>query len=128
MTPPTRIEIFKRGTLGKCPRCGRGAILKTIFIRNDACPHCRMHFAREDGFFLAATAINYGLVCVGYLLPLLILWLLGWLPNWLSIALCLFGVLALPVLLYRYSQSLWLGLYYAIVPGELDEGNIERPG
>jgi len=93
--------------------------MKTLFVRHDACPHCEMDFNREDGFYSGAMAINYALVCVFYLLPCLLVWWAGWLSGLTTIILCFLGSGALPILAYRYSQSLWLGFYCCVTSENL---------
>lgn len=80
-----------------------------------------MQFDREPGFFSAAMAVNYVIVCVFYLLPLLLIWLIGWLPGRATIIMCFLGAGVVPILTYRYSQSIWLGFYYYITSAKLDE-------
>ncbi len=82
-----------------------------------------MDFTREGGFYSGAMAINYAIVCVLYLLPLLLIWLLGWLSARPVIILAFLGSAAIPVLTYRYSQCLWLGFYCAVTSEDLDEHN-----
>lgn len=106
--------------MNKCPRCGEGAILKNLFVRHQNCPHCKMDFNREDGFYSGAMAINYALVCGLYLFPLLIIWWLGGLSGLTTIVLCFLGTAAMTILGYRYSQCLWLGLYYFLVAEDID--------
>ena len=119
-----RIQYLKRGTTNRCPACGIGSVLKTLFVRHELCPNCGMKFDREPGFFSGAMAINYAIVCAFYLFPLLLLWLLGWLPGWPTIILAFLGAFAIPVMTYRYSQSLWLGLYYFLTSE--DPGEVQR--
>lgn len=116
------IEYLKRGIINRCPRCGEGAIIRNLFVRHDACPQCKMDFNREDGFYSGAMAINYALVCVFCLLPLLLIWCLGWLSGWTTIILCFLGSAVMPILTYRYSQALWLGFYCWITAEDFNEG------
>lgn len=117
-----RLQPLKRGICNQCPRCGEGAIVKNLFVRYEACPHCGMDFNLEDGFYSGAMAINYALVCVFYLLPLLLIWAFGWLSGWTTIILCFLGSGIFPILAYRYSQALWLGFYCWVTSENLDEG------
>ena len=90
-----------------------------------------MKFEREQGFFSAAMAINYALICVFYFLPLLFVWLLGWLSGLITIIVCFLGAMIIPVLNYRYSQCLWLGLYYFLISEDIErlenEKNVQPP-
>jgi uncharacterized protein (DUF983 family) len=51
--------------LGLCPRCCAGNIFrKSIWLwpgMNERCPVCGLKFEREDGYFLGALYIGYGL-------------------------------------------------------------------
>lgn len=80
-----------------------------------------MDYNREDGFYSGAMAINYALICAFYLFPMLLIWWAGWLPSKATIALCFLGAAVIPILTYRYSQCLWLALYYFLVSEDLEE-------
>ncbi|WP_158279761.1 DUF983 domain-containing protein [Coraliomargarita sinensis] len=121
MNLSNNFECFKRGMMNRCPRCGVGPITKTLFVRHESCPHCKMDFTREDGFYSGAMAINYAMVCGFYLFPMLLIWWAGWLPGWPTIILCFLGSAIMPILTYRYSQCLWLGFYCWVTAEELDE-------
>src|SRR5438552_17405160 len=50
----------------KCPRCHSGAIFRSSIFRgfvkmNERCPVCDLKFEREEGYFLGAMYISYGL-------------------------------------------------------------------
>jgi len=112
----------KRAWQNRCPRCGEGRILKNLFVRHDACSHCGLKFAREDGFFSAALPINYTLVCVFWIIPIIILAMTGIMGYAWAVGLCIGGALIIPILTYRYSQCLWLGAYYFFVSKDLESG------
>lgn len=78
-----------------------------------------MTIERGDGYFLGPLCINYGIVALGFVAPLLIAGFAGWLPLKAALAISLTGALLLPILLYRYSWSCWLTLYYICLPDEL---------
>lgn len=63
--------------------------------------------------------INYGVVAFGALPVILLLWTLGLVNGQVAIALALMASLVLPVLLYRWAWSTWLGVYYYFLPHEL---------
>ena len=111
----------KRAWMNRCPRCGQGRILKNLFRRYESCSHCGLKYAREDGFFSAALPINYTLVSVFWLGPLLLLWSFSLISGWLTFILAVIGATLLPILLYRYSQCLWLGTYYYFTAGNIDK-------
>jgi uncharacterized protein (DUF983 family) len=109
-----RIQYFKRAIRNKCPGCGTGAILKNIFVRHEHCPDCGIRYEREEGFFSAAMAINHAIVALFCLFPLSLFWLLGWFSGFTTIALCFLSTAVVPILAYRDSQALWLGVDYSI--------------
>ena len=57
---PTRMVL--RGLVRRCPRCGSGGVFHRWFSMRERCPRCDLAFEREEGFFLGAFVINFGLV------------------------------------------------------------------
>lgn len=52
--------------LGRCPRCAEGAIFKPglgglLGAMNETCAVCGLRFSREQGYFLGAIYVSYGL-------------------------------------------------------------------
>ncbi len=102
-----------RGLRLRCPRCGEGKLFTRFFTMPDACASCGLDFKREQGYYIGAMYINYGVTTVillGVSLPLIgrfplpqILWPLG-----------LFCTL-FPVWFFRYSRSLWLAIDLYII-------------
>ncbi len=106
-------QIVGRGLRLRCPRCGEGRVFTRFFTMPDACASCGLDFKREQGYYIGAMYINYGVTTVillGVSLPLIgrfplpqILWPLG-----------LFCTL-FPVWFFRYSRSLWLAIDLYII-------------
>ncbi|MBT3635458.1 MAG: hypothetical protein HN531_00840 [Opitutae bacterium] len=114
--------IYLRRTLfNRCPRCGEGHVLKNLFNRHDNCSSCELTYSREDGFFIGGIPISYGLICGLWIVPLLIAWMLEWLPKDWFLGLCFGGVFVFPILSYHYCQCLWLGLYFVFAEHEMPE-------
>ena len=84
-----------------------------------SCPACGFAYYREHGFFSGALPINYALVIVLWLAPVTLLWLLGAISGHSAAVLCGIGAVLFPIALYRYSQCLWLAMYYGIIVDEL---------
>ncbi len=112
---------LRRTLLNRCPRCGKGSVLKNLFHRFDECSECKLGYSREDGFFIGGIPISYGLICLLWIIPLLIAWSLDWLARDWFLGLCFGGAFALPILSYRYCQCLWLGLYFVFAEHEMPE-------
>jgi uncharacterized protein (DUF983 family) len=119
--PVTQRQIVQRGLSTCCPNCGG----KTLFRAdkrlelNRECPQCGLKLEREDGFFLGAMALNYGVTCFVFLLPTVLLWYAGVLSDNVAIAVALIGSFVVPALLYRASRSWQLMLYYFFLPQQL---------
>jgi uncharacterized protein (DUF983 family) len=93
----------------RCPRCHEGAIFKGRVAMNDPCPVCGLIFQREEGYFLGAMYVSYGLGCA-ILVPLYfaVHWLL---PDWNGIYvtfLALVPYLLLMPAVFRYSRVVWI--------------------
>lgn len=101
------------GTLGRglrlrCPKCGEGRLFRGYFAMAPACPSCGLDFRREQGYYVGAMYINYGLTAAVMLsvgIPLadrVPLPTLSWPLGGFA--------LAFPLWFFRYSRSLWLGI------------------
>lgn len=115
----TRRQIFIRGLRGLCPNCGGAKLFQSGLRIQHRCPHCGMTLERGDGYYLGPLCINYGFVALGFVAPVLLLGVLGWISLPVALTLALAGGLLLPVFFYRTSWSLWLLLYYLCLPDEL---------
>jgi hypothetical protein len=72
------------------------------------CPICRLKFEREQGYFLGAMYVSYGLSIPPVLLLILLIWKLsGWPFDW-SIAAAFVAYLPLAPLVARFARVLWM--------------------
>ncbi len=78
-----------------------------------------MRLERGDGYYLGPLCINYGSVVFTFVLPTLLLGFFDYIAIKLALAIAFTGALLLPVLLYRFSWSCWLTIYYTCLPDEL---------
>jgi uncharacterized protein (DUF983 family) len=104
----------------KCPRCGAGGILKGWFSLQPRCPSCALALDRGEGtdYWLGAYAINLvlaeGLAAV---IALAVLWA-TW-PRYMTAqVLGMVLAVALPILLFPFSRTLWLAWDLAFRPRE----------
>ncbi len=120
MPPVSRQQIFFRGLRGRCPNCGAPLRFEDKMRLREQCPECLMPWRlQRDGFFLGAMVCNYS-VTVALLVPFVVAPLVkGWISSGVAIALGLAISLVFPLLFYKMSWSLWLGLYYFFLPNEL---------
>jgi uncharacterized protein (DUF983 family) len=93
----------------RCPRCREGRIFGKSGVMNVRCPVCDLVFEREEGYFLGAMYISYGL-SVGFLALGTYLFSLL-LPEWELTVVCLLAIVAyvpLVPLVFRYSRTVWI--------------------
>jgi uncharacterized protein (DUF983 family) len=117
----TQGQIITRGLTHCCPNCGGKTLFhaKKYFELNKDCPACGMKIVKEDGFFLGAMSLNYGVTLVFFLTPIGLMWYDGVLGGTAAMVLALIASLVVPVLLYRSSRSWQLMLYYFFLPQHL---------
>jgi len=46
--PDTEASVARSGLLGRCPRCGRGALFSKLLHIRQACPHCGLDYRTAD--------------------------------------------------------------------------------
>jgi uncharacterized protein (DUF983 family) len=111
-----------RGILHRlCPRCRAGEIFRpSSFLwlgkMREHCPVCELKFEREEGYFLGAMLIDYGL---GLLLVAILATLVWLLTRWsLDRTVLVAFLLFLPIVpaLTRLGRVLWIYFDQAIDP------------
>ncbi len=110
--------ILKRALRGHCPRCDGDGIFATRFRLHRACPACGLPLENEDGWSLGAVPINYTFTCLAWVLPIGLLFVAGLLPLTVALILGGLGTIIIPILTYRRTKALWVGIYYAVLPHE----------
>ncbi|HVU38028.1 MAG TPA: DUF983 domain-containing protein, partial [Opitutales bacterium] len=83
------------------------------------CPKCSARWDRGNGFFLGAMVWNYGVTVFGLLTWVVLAALEGWLSPPAAITLGMAVAIVFPIVFYKWSWSLWLMAYYAVLPNEL---------
>ena len=61
---PRALALLWRGACLRCPRCGARSLFRTWFAMYERCAVCGLRFEREQGYFLGAMYINYGVSVV----------------------------------------------------------------
>ncbi len=100
-----------RGVTLRCPRCGSPGVFRGPFRLKERCPRCELLFEREEGFWLGAYVINFGVGegLVGiYLMVFLFvkinsdsLPLAPWIGAGIALA------IVLPILFFPFSRTVW---------------------
>ncbi|MBI3887087.1 MAG: DUF983 domain-containing protein [Opitutae bacterium] len=126
----TPAQIIVRGLTVRCPNCGGRTLFPPgVSLRlNKECSQCGLRLEKDEGFFLGAMSLNYGVTLVVFLTPVALLWYFGRLGDaaaaWLAVGLSV----VVPVLLYRASRSWQLLLYYTLFPHHLPANRRELSG
>jgi uncharacterized protein (DUF983 family) len=109
----------------RCPRCRVGGIFRYSIYRGfpkicERCSVCNLKFQREEGYFLGAMYISFGLALVVIALIAVLLWAITgwWVTKDVTWAVVLFLPLAPTISLF--ARVLWIYLDQTIDP--------ERPG
>ena len=125
----TRGQIFVRGITHRCPNCGGRTLFKegTLFATNPECPRCGLKIERDEGFFLGSMSLNYGVTIVGFLVPVLLLYLADVVSGLVACIAAGVGAVAFPALFYRSSRSWWLMNYYIFLPQHLPANQGQIP-
>jgi uncharacterized protein (DUF983 family) len=109
------------GVCLRCPRCGARSLFRTWLAMHEQCAVCGLRFEREQGYFMGAMYINYGVTVVLALLGSVALE--AWTQPSLTSQLVLwvgFGTV-FPVLFFRYARGVWLRFDYLCDPGAAAE-------
>jgi uncharacterized protein (DUF983 family) len=115
---------FVRSLLLRCPNCGGGALFVSWFKLAPRCPHCGLWLERDEGNWLGGMAIN--LIVAESIPAVAVLWYwlrtLGQAQSWLLLeAGWVVGAIALPLLFFPHSRTLWLALDLTFRPVERHE-------
>jgi uncharacterized protein (DUF983 family) len=108
--------MLARGLLRHCPRCGAGHLFRRWFTLVEGCPRCHYRFEREEGHWLGAYVVNFGIT--EGTLAVFMVWFIfrlassdtggGSVVPWIAGALVL--GLVVPVLFYPYSKTIWTAI------------------
>lgn len=112
------IRTCVRGLQNRCPNCGQRTLFEEgrFFRVAHTCRNCDLPIDRGGGFFLGPVALNYGFVAFGIVGPLILLGVMGIIPVDVAVVIGVIGALLFPILLYRFSWSVWVAGFYAFFP------------
>ena len=126
MNPSRRFSTLRGILQQRCPRCRSGGIFRYSILRgfpkmNELCPVCKLEFEREEGYFLGAMYISYGLALMVIAGLAAILWAVTgwWITKDVIWALVLFVPLAPTLTLF--SRVLWIYLDQSVDPEKSNE-------
>jgi uncharacterized protein (DUF983 family) len=103
-----------------CPRCRTGKIFrKSVWLfpgMHERCPACRLKFEREDGYFLGAMYIGYGLGVGAIAVLAALVWEVSRWPLLKSVLGGIVLFLPLVPVLTWMARVLWIYMDQAIDP------------
>ena len=116
---PSALRMLGRGLLRRCPNCGARDLFQSWFAMRPRCPACGLRLDRgETDFWIGAWMLNVVGVLVAFTALLALGVTLLW-PDvpwdavlWIAVA----GMIALPLLLFPVSRTLWLAIDLVLQP------------
>ena len=115
--------MFVRGLVRRCPRCGGGKLFTSWLKMKPRCPRCGMRFEREEGFFLGAYVVNFGvmiLALAAFIAVGVAVTLPDPPPGKLALGGMAIGVLV-PIAFYPMSRTVWSAIDLIMKPLEPPE-------
>jgi uncharacterized protein (DUF983 family) len=110
------LPMLGHGLRLKCPRCGVGPLYAGVFRMHSTCPHCRLVFEREQGYFIGAIYINYAATVLIAMPGFFLLSIFTNLTIHQQLAIWVSFAIIFPLLFFHHSRSLWLVLDHIFNP------------
>ena len=105
----------------KCPHCLNGSVFKKPLKMYPDCPHCGIHFEREEGYFMMSVFVGY-VMSFFIAVPTLIIMYLTMTPTiWEYVFGALLVLLIFSPLVFHYARVVWMHLDELMDPRRPDE-------
>jgi len=119
-------RILGRGLRLRCPRCGAAPLFRGAFSMYPNCLSCDLPFEREQGYFVGAIYINYGVTTILAIAGFFALDHFIGIPLTQQIILWSGFCILFPLFFFRHSRSLWLSFDYIFNPPDTpdDRGRV----
>jgi uncharacterized protein (DUF983 family) len=130
---PGWFRMLLRGLFMRCPRCGSGKLFTGWLSMKPRCPRCGMCFEREEGFFLGAFVVNFGVMLIS-IAAFIGIGVALTLPDPDPVKLALIGAVVgvlVPIFFYPMSRTFWSAIdlmMKPLEPQEIDSANEHRGG
>ena len=102
--------LLRRALALRCLVCGQGRIFRGWVHMHSHCASCGFRFEREEGYFLGAIYVNYGVTGAVLVAGVLLHYLLVPMPRWLLLGGGVGFGLLFPVWFSRWSRTLFMAL------------------
>ena len=100
----------------RCPLCGTGKIFRSWIHMAPACTVCGFIYEREQGYFIGAMYINYGITVLAIMAGWIILELVVRVSSDLLVGLLGIIAIGVPMVVYPYSKALWMAVDLSFDP------------
>lgn len=115
--------MLRRGARRRCPVCGQGRLFRRWLQMVPRCPTCGFHFRRAPGQWLGSWFLNICLAQTVVVVFLVVAVAVAW-PGPPSVVIIVAGVaaaVAIPLLFFPFSRTLWCAIDLAMRPLEFDD-------
>lgn len=114
---PSRWRVLRWGATRRCPRCGAGHLFHRWFTLAADCPRCRLHFEREEGYWVGALAINIGITFALFAVVFitLVAATVPEVPVLPLLAVLVPIVVITPIVAYPFSKTIWMAVDHALL-------------
>jgi uncharacterized protein (DUF983 family) len=116
--------LLRRGCIRHCPVCGTGGLFTRWFVMTPTCPGCGLVFRRAPGHWLGSWFLNILVVQTVLVVGISVLVATTW-PSpltWYEIGGVVIVALAVPMVFFPFSRTLWTAIDLIMRPLEFDDG------
>ena len=105
----------------KCPHCLQGSVFNKPFKMHPDCPHCGIHFEREEGYFMMSVFVGY-VMSFFIAVPALVVMYLTMNPTiWEYVFGALLALVLFSPLIFHYARVIWMHIDELLDPRRPDE-------
>ena len=96
----------------RCPRCGGASIFRSFGELTEHCATCGLRFERESGYWVGSMVINMALTILTFFAAFGLGLAATWPdPPWTTLTAVVVAVTGVaPIVLHRWSRTLWLAI------------------
>ena len=116
LQPNPTVGVWRRVWTLRCPICGIGKVFRNFITMAPACGVCGFVYEREQGYFIGAMYINYGVAVLATMAGWIVLELLVKVPSEWLVWLLATIALGVPICFYPYSKALWMAIDILVDP------------
>ena len=120
-TKSPKTNWFKAIMSLKCPNCRQGNVFRKPLRMYEDCPHCGIHFEREDGYFMMSVFVGYVMSFVIGVAVVVGLYFTIRPSIWGYLIGATVALVLLSPLIFHYARVIWLYIDQLLDPRREDE-------